>query len=284
MIAAEHEAFYRELISRNSGLIRTEEQRALRETRFIIAGCGSTGGACVMPLARSGAEQFVLLDPGAYEVSNLNRQEATLAEVGKNKALATRSRLLAVNPFAAVEVHVEGVVAEGIGGLLRPADLVVDAVDVTTQDGVDAKLALHQAACQRRLRVITAYDIATTQYLEVFDYAGKRRALDGRVNRGDSPDRLLRALIPPLAVPREIFEELVRRQRDPERPFPQLAMTSLLLGSLIVPYVLRLLTGRPVRRRMRIDLYDLIRPEPQRVGETVRRIAALAPLWWRLRG
>jgi molybdopterin-synthase adenylyltransferase len=284
VIAQDRGAFYGEFISRNRGLISDREQQLLRQTRFVIAGCGSTGGACVMPLLRSGAERFVLLDPGAYDVSNLNRQDATLAEVGKNKAAATRARLLEVNPFASIEAHERGVEVETIGSVLMEGDLVIDAVDVTTQAGVDAKIALHRAACERLLRVVTAYDIAGTQYLELFDYHRERRPLGGRVRAEASPQQLLRALIPPLAVPREIFGELLLRRTDPERPFPQLAMTSTLLGALIVPYVLRLLTGRPVRRRLRADLYDLVRPADKRIGEGARRIVALAGLWWRLRG
>src|SRR6202011_2174990 len=123
-------------------------------------------------------------------------------------------------------------------------------------------------------------DIAATQYLELFDYRTERRPLGGRVAGSESPDRLLRALIPPLAVPREIFAELLARRRDPARAFPQLAMTSTLLGVLIVPYILRLLTGQPVRRRMRVDLYDLIRPAPQRAGARARQVGGLAALWW----
>ena len=284
MMTREHEPFYAELVSRNRGLISEAEQAALRRTRIVIAGCGSTGGACIMPLVRSGAERFLLLDPGSYDVSNLNRQDATLADVGRNKADAARARILAVNPFAAVSIDERGVEPDTIDRLLEPGDLVIDAVDVTTQAGVDAKIALHRAAAGRRLRVLTAYDIAGTQYLELFDYRTTQRILGGRVTGSEPPDRMLRALIPPMAVPREIFAELLARRHDRDRPFPQLAMTSTLLGALIVPYVLRLLTGRPVRRRMAVDLYDLVRPVPHRAVERVRRRIGLAALWWRLRG
>jgi len=284
MMGRAHEPFYTELTSRNRGLISNLEQARLRATRFVIAGCGSTGGACVMPLVRSGAERFVLLDPGQYDVSNLNRQDATLADVGRNKAEAARDRILAVNPFATVEVHNNGVDPQTIGPLLAPDDFVIDAVDVTTRVGLDAKLALHESACARRLLVLTAYDIGPTQWLELFDYRRERRPLAGRITAVERPDQVLRALIPPFAVPSEIFGELLKRRDDPDRAFPQLAMTSNLLGALIVPYTLRLLTGRRVRRRMRVDLHDLVRPAPQRAGARVRQIGGLAALWWRLRG
>jgi molybdopterin-synthase adenylyltransferase len=280
----DHDEFYAELVARNQGLIDERSQALLRGTRFVIAGCGSTGGACVMPLLRSGAERFVLLDPGSYELNNLNRQDAGLDEVGLNKAAATARRLLSVNPFASVEVKQEGVRAGTIASVLNPGDVVVDAIDVTTDDGVAAKIALHEAACALRLIVLTAYDIGTTQFVEVFDYRHIRRPLRGRVRPPITPSRVLKALVPPLALPREIFPVLRARKADPTLPFPQLAMTSTLLGALVVPYVLRLLGNQPVRRRVRMDLNDALRPISHRLIEWVRRVVELPGLWWDLRG
>jgi hypothetical protein len=279
----EHEAFYQALTRRNQGLLAPDEQRVLRSKRFVIAGCGSTGGACVMPLARSGAEHFVLLDPGTYDLDNLNRQDASLAEVGLNKAVVQASHIVAVNPFAQVEVHPDGLVPANVNSLLRPKDLVIDAVDVTTQAGVDAKLALHAAACALQLQVLTAYDIATTQYLELFDYRHERRPLRGRVLPGATPERLLRALIPTRVLPRRIFGELRRRLDEPERPLPQLIMTSTLLGALVVPYLLRVALERPVRSSFWLDLEEPLRPGHDRALEHARRWVGLLRLWLALR-
>jgi hypothetical protein len=192
--------------------------------------------------------------------------------------------MLAVNPHASVEVHEEGVVPDGIVSILREGDFVIDAVDVTSEAGMRAKVALHVAACDLRLRVLTAYDIATTQYIELFDYRRIRVPLRGKAKEPLSPDRLLRSLVPPLAVPREMFAELLARARDPGRPFPQLAMTATMLGALVVPYVSRVLAGRPVRTRLRVDLHDLIRPAPWRLAERIRRTVELVGVWWSLRG
>jgi len=282
-VATEHERFYAELVARNRGLIAPEDQRRLRETRFVIAGCGSTGGACVMPLVRSGAERFLLLEPGSYELNNLNRQDATTADVGRNKAVVQAERVRAVNPFAEVEVREEGVDPVSIGDLLHEKDLVIDAVDVTTVEGVRAKMALHEAALPWRLIVVTAYDVGTTQFVDVLDYRRERRALRGRASADATPDRFLRAVVPPLVVPRSLFAELLARRDDPERPFPQLAMTSTMLGALIVPGVVRLLGGRPTRSRLHLDVEDVWRPFGGRWVERARRAVGLARVWWRLR-
>jgi hypothetical protein len=281
--APDHESFYAALTDRNGALISAPWQDRLRTTRFVIAGCGSTGGACVMPLIRSGAEHLVLLDSGTYELDNLNRQDATLAELDTNKARATERRAHAVNPYAEIVVYEDGVSAATIDERLKPGDVVIDAIDVTSDAGVRAKVALHEAACRLRLKALTAYDIAATQFVELFDYSKLAEPLGGRVRGPLTADRVLRALIPPRVLPREIFAELVERRRDPGRGFPQLAMTSTLLGALVVPYLLQVLDDRPVKRRLRVDLYDLTRPHGARWAEKLRRDVSLIALWWRLR-
>jgi ThiF family protein len=280
----DRDAFYSALTSRNHGLIAPELQSALRQKRFVVAGCGSTGGAVLMPLVRTGAEHFVLLDPGEYELSNLNRQDATIADIGKNKARACADRLLAVNPNCSIDVHEEGVHAATIEAILRENDLVLDAIDVTTREGISAKLALHDAAVSKHLIVMTAYDIAATQFIEMFDYRTQRVRLGGRVkNPSAGPEAVLRSLIPPLALPREIFAVLLERRRDTNRGFPQLAMTSTFLGALAVEIVLRLLAGKPVKRRIRVDLADLVRPAFRRAAGTVRTKLELIDLWVKMR-
>ena len=280
----DHQAFYDELTSRNRGLISPEVQLALRQARFVVAGCGSTGGAVLMPLVRTGAEHLVLLDPGEYELNNLNRQDASLADIQRNKARVSADRLLAVNPHCDIEVHEEGVEPGTISSIMREGDLVFDAIDVTTQAGISAKLALHGAAVIKHLTVITAYDIAATQFIEIFDYRRLRKPLAGRIkNPAAGPEAVLRSLIPPLALPREIFAVLLARRRDSDLGFPQLAMTSTFLGALAVQIVLRLLAGKPVKRRIRVDLGDLARPSLRRAAGNLRTKLELADLWMKMR-
>jgi molybdopterin/thiamine biosynthesis adenylyltransferase len=276
---------YRELTRRNRVLIGPDLQERLRRQRFVVAGVGSTGGACVMPLVRTGAERLLLADPGVYEVSNLNRQEARLADVGRNKARVQADRALEVNPFAEIDVDERGIDASDAGRLLRDGDLVIDAIDVTESSGLAAKLALHEACCRLGLTVITAYDIAFTQYVELFDYRRVRRPLRGRVGSRDAePLRLMRALVPPRALPDEIFAVLDDRRRNPGEGWPQLAMTSMRVGPIVVAYVLRLLAARRVRRAARLDLLDTVRPASRRLANRCRRDLDLVAALWHHRG
>ena len=160
--------FYEELTKRNAGLISPDAQELLRTLRFVIAGCGSTGGATVSPLVRAGATRFLLADPDVYEILNLNRQDAGVTDVGRNKAEVAADAVLEVNPYAEVEILPDGIDANT--SVLREGDVVVDAIDVTTEAGIVAKLALHRHAHELRVPVVTAYDVAGMQLVEVFDY------------------------------------------------------------------------------------------------------------------
>jgi len=76
---------------------------------------------------------------------------------------------------------------------------------------------------------------------------------------------------------------LLERRRDPTRGFPQLAMTSTFLGALAVEIVLRLLAGKPVKRRIRVDLGDLVRPTLRRAAGQARTKLELVDLWMKMR-
>jgi len=60
-------------------------------------------------------------------------------------------------------------------------------------------------------------------------------------------------------------------------------MTSALLGGLIVPYVLRVLSGAAIRRPLRVDLDELVQPRSGALMQRVRVLAGLPALWWRMR-
>src|SRR6266545_764420 len=109
--------FYAELTRRNRGLISAAQQQALEEGTVLVAGCGSVGGAAVQPLARLGVRRFLVADSGAYDLNNLNRQHAGVADIGRNKAEVAAERILSVNPHAELRVFPEGVTTQNLAEL-----------------------------------------------------------------------------------------------------------------------------------------------------------------------
>lgn len=271
--------FYAEMTKRNAGLISASNQQKLATCRVVVAGCGSTGGATVVPLVRTGVTRFVLADPDSFDLSNLNRQNATVADIGRNKAAVAGEAVRAINPHADVTVLEQGIEAGSADALLEAGDVVIDAIDVTTASGIVAKKALHAAAGRTRVPVITAYDIAACQFIEVFDYRKGGKPFGGKLDKQTSPEDVLAALIPPTVLPEEILPVIADGSVSGEHGFPQLAMTASLFGALITPIVLRLLANEPLPSRIRVDLFGITTPRPARVARRTRTLARLPFVW-----
>jgi hypothetical protein len=275
-----HDEFYRQLITRNVGLVSDDEQKLLRNATIVVAGCGSIGGAVVEPLVRMGAEHLILAEPGDYDIHNLNRQSMTVRDIGRNKAEVLRDQALDINPYASIEVDTRGIVDENVVDLARKATIIIDGVDVTTKPPLRMKLALHEQAHQAHVPIISGYDIAGLQMLRIYDYrqAGTK-VLDGRI-RPNSPELtnpmgFLRRVVPIAALPYEIIGELSRQLRGERAGFPQIVYTANLFGVITLPAVLDLLVNRPVRRRIIVDVPTLLRPQTSRMRVMAARWTGL---------
>jgi hypothetical protein len=273
-------ARYREMTRRNQPSLSRDDQAALRDVRILVAGCGSIGGAPVVPLVRMGAERFVLCEPGDYELNNLNRQAADVSDIGRNKAQVQADRARAINPEAEVLVEPDGVTEDNVDWLVGTTDVVIDGVDVTETAGIAAKRALHQEAWAQRRLVISGLDLGGTQIVYAFDYRdGRTRPLNGRLDGaqdGIGALDFLSRLLTPLDVPREMVgytEAMIRGQTGSP---PQLAPTADQFGVLAAWMVLDFAAGRPVRRRVKVAIPDLVMPRGRRVANEAARLVELA--------
>jgi len=273
------EEFYTAFTARNRGLISDREQQMLRRAVILVAGCGSIGGAVVEPLVRLGAERLVLAEPDIYELHNLNRQRACMRDIGRNKATVLAGWVAQVNPHAAVRVETAGITAGNAARLVSNAALVFDGVDVTAQPALVCKYLLHKEARRAGVPVISGYDIAGVQLVMVYDYRGGMPVLGGRVAERDMPEmdplRFLARVVPCTALPLEIFPELRRRLSGANTGFPQLVYSAQMFGVLAPRLALDLLSERPVRRRILVDVHDLPRPRGARWRATAARVAEL---------
>lgn len=275
-------AFYTELTVRNHGFVPVATQRRLSTATILVAGCGSTGGAAVDPLVRLGAQHFLLADNGAYELNNLNRQHATVRDLGRNKAEVSAAHVKAVNPHAATTVLPDGITARNVGALVRRCDVVIDGVDVTEKTGWTAKYLLHEAASALGRPVVSGYDMAGTQYVRFYGYRPGDRPFHGRVTRRDLDAEgtwdLLRRVVPMRVVPLDMLEHARRRLGSADEAMPQLVHASLLFGAVAARITLNVLEGRPVRRHTVINVDAEVQPPGANLRAALRRpvVAALA--------
>ena len=235
--------YYAELTTRNRHFVRAETQARLTHLKMLVAGCGSTGGACTESLARVGVCHFTLADNGAYELNNLNRQHAFIKDLGRNKALVHAEHLRAVNPNVNLTVFEDGVTRENVKSLVRSGDIIMDAVDVTTYSGIQMKIALHEEAHRQQKPVFTALDLGFCQWGKSYDYRNPRlHPLNGRAEIAKSAKHPMKALflcVPISAIPAHVLPLVIELLERDDVSASQVGCTSDLLAAIIVPSVIR---------------------------------------------
>lgn len=87
-----------DIFVRTKTLIGDMALSKLKDATIILFGLGGVGGYILESLARSGIENFILIDFDKIEPSNLNRQIVTnLGNISMNKADAAKLRVLSIN-------------------------------------------------------------------------------------------------------------------------------------------------------------------------------------------
>ena len=155
--------FYSEITLRNRHFIPMPLQLELKEIKVLLAGCGTIGGACTVPFARAGVQNFWICEPDIYELNNLNRQPASCADLGHNKGRIQAERILSVNPYAKIKVEEKGIHDSTVYDAVEWADFIIDGVDITTRSGIEAKILLHEIACERSKPVVSGLDLGFCQ-------------------------------------------------------------------------------------------------------------------------
>ena len=144
-------------------------QARLRASRVLVLGCGGLGVPVISYLAGAGIGHLGLVDGDRLEASNLHRQTMyALSDVGKLKAELAASRVRALNPEVAVDVHAVRFTADNALDILGKYDLVIDCTD-----NFSTKFLLNDACVRQRVPVI---------FSSVYQYEGQLQVV--RPDRG----------------------------------------------------------------------------------------------------
>jgi len=110
--------------------VGADGQARLGAASVLVIGAGGLGCAVLPYLAAAGVGRLTIVDHDRVEESNLHRQPLfRMSDLGREKALAAREALLALNPSLAVDARVERLTPANARALIAPGDLVIDAAD-----------------------------------------------------------------------------------------------------------------------------------------------------------
>lgn len=151
---------------------RQDEQDVLRGASLMIAGCGALGAQVALSLVARGAEWLTLADAGRRGI----RQASPLSD-----------QLFDVNPFASVEVSL--IEPAGVDALVSNADLIIDTLDSTTADALQARYLLHNTAKRHGTPVVTSLETGDNGLAIVYDYRdADQPVLDDAVSEPELAD------------------------------------------------------------------------------------------------
>ena len=138
---------------RSALLIGEDNIKKLANKKVMIFGCGGVGSYVIEGLARTGVNNFILIDNDTVSISNINRQLiATTQSIGKLKVEVCKERILSINPSANIITYNKFILPETINDIdFSNVDFVIDCIDT-----ISGKLAIIEKAKLNNIKVISS--------------------------------------------------------------------------------------------------------------------------------
>ncbi|MBI2265290.1 MAG: ThiF family adenylyltransferase [Armatimonadetes bacterium] len=250
------DTYYEEIFVRNTGLVEDKVQQTIKDTKLLICGIGM--GSLIAELAlRTGFVFLTLVDNDRVAMSNLNRQAYTFsdARTAKRKTHALKRRLLAINPYAKIQVLTRYVTSSGLPKVINSTDVIIDAIDISEMGAI---LAVQEQARKAEKVVFSPFNLANSSALIVFDKdSSNLQEMLGVTRRDDTTfvETMTLWLDFCLSNQKKFPQRFLRFMKNyTERiryhgwcPLPQLGTTTYLTAALTVSVIVQYLHGEKVR-------------------------------------
>lgn len=106
-----------------------ELQNKISAARVAVCGLGGLGSNIAIALARAGVGHLHLIDFDRVDLTNLNRQQYAVGQLGQYKTDALRETLSLVSPYCDVTCDTVRVTEETLPDLLKTEDYICEAFD-----------------------------------------------------------------------------------------------------------------------------------------------------------
>jgi sulfur carrier protein ThiS adenylyltransferase len=110
-----------------------ERQNAFLNATVAICGLGGLGSNIATALTRAGIGKLILIDFDKVDITNLNRQQYKMSQIGMPKTESCLENLRDISPYTEIEIHTIKLTEENIPELLGNADIICEAFDKADQ-------------------------------------------------------------------------------------------------------------------------------------------------------
>ncbi len=143
-------------------------QKKLKAAKVLVVGAGGLGCPLLQYLAAAGVGHIGIIDFDTIEESNLQRQILyTVADLGQNKALTAKKRLLQLNPLIQIEAYQSELTAKNALNIFANYDLVIDG-----SDNFATRYLVNDAAVILGLPLVYGSIFKFEGQVSVFNYKG----------------------------------------------------------------------------------------------------------------
>jgi sulfur carrier protein ThiS adenylyltransferase len=134
------EEMYRALEERHG----KELQKKFSSASVAICGLGGLGSNIAISLARAGVGKLHLIDFDKVDISNLNRQQYFVSQLGMYKTEALKENLHNIAPYVEVVTDTIKITEDNVKDLVGDADIVCEAFDRADQKAMLVNSVLEQ--------------------------------------------------------------------------------------------------------------------------------------------
>lgn len=118
-----------QLLSALAGRYTKEMYKKIRSSKIAVAGLGGLGSNIAVSLCRLGVPELLLADFDKVDISNLNRQQYFISDIGRYKTDALSDRLLEINPYIKLKTVRDKVTEENVQEIFGGFGIVCEAFD-----------------------------------------------------------------------------------------------------------------------------------------------------------
>ena len=106
-----------------------EVHNKLKNAKVAVAGLGGLGSNIAISLVRAGVGELLLVDFDSVDISNLNRQQYFMEQLGKYKTEALVENLRRINPYTNLKTVTVRVTEDNAAELFSDYKIVCEAFD-----------------------------------------------------------------------------------------------------------------------------------------------------------
>jgi len=146
-------AYFRVITNRNQYKITAAEQAHLQQQTIGVIGLSVGGETAVTVCQEHLCGTIKIADFDELDLSNLNRLNASIEEIGLLKTTITARKIYRINPYLKVIPFSEGVHEKNMSEFLEGLDLLIEECDST-----EIKIPIRKAAKALKINTIYAAD------------------------------------------------------------------------------------------------------------------------------